>query len=444
MALTLTPRSLGYEQAQNLFTSLGANASVVGYVTIGRQTAWANDAAPPAIVDTDQAIFDAYSALLGGKIVTGSDVALVIPRANWLSATVYTAYDDQSTTLFNSTNSMYILTATSEVYKCINNANNSPSTVQPSTAYIINNGFSSALGDGYVWKYLYKVPTGSKFLTNDWMPIPSYQDVNYTGSANNAVDGAISRLVLVSGGSNYLSNTTNVVVSGGGVAANVTATVSGGVVSALTLVNRGSGYDRGLLNVSIFGAGTGANVRVIGSPYRGHAFNPARELGANSCMVSVQIGATGDATEGGKITSNNEFRQVGLLLRPHRYGSNNAVIAANANIVFSFLTQSVLTSGPAYTVDEVVYQGSDVGANATFTGYVTETFSNAINMSNIRGTLRVGGTLIGVTSGAARTVVSVTNPELDRASGSLVYVEHRVPITRSAGHAENIKLVVKF
>lgn len=444
MALTLTPRSMGYEQAYNMFTALGANASVVGYITISRQIAWANDAAPPDILDTDQSIFDAYSAMLGGKIVTGSDLALVLPRINWVSGTVYTAYDDRSATLFNSTNSMYIMTATSEVYKCIDNANNSPSTVQPSSNYVINNGFSSALGDGYVWKYMYKVPAGSKFLTNDWIPIPSDQNAIYTGTANNAVDGAISRLVLVSGGSSYLSNSTNVVVSGGGVAANVTATVSGGVVTAVTLVNRGSGYDRGLLNVSIFGAGTGANVRVIGSPYRGHAFNPARELGANNCMIAVQIGATGDATEGGKITSNNEFRQIGLVLRPHKYGVNTAVVSANANVVFSFLTQIVLTAGAAYTVDEVVYQGTDAGANATFTGYVTETFSNAINISWVRGTPRVGAALIGVTSGTNRVAVTITPPELDRGSGSLVYVENRLPITRSAGHAENIKLVIKF
>jgi hypothetical protein len=444
MALTLTPRSMGYEQAYNLLNAVGANASVVGYVTIGRQTAWANDAAPPDATDTDQTIAQAYNALLGGKIVTGSDVALVIPRLNWITGTVYTAYDDQSTTLFTSTNSMYILTATSEVYKCIDNANNAPSTVQPSTAYVVNNGFSSALGDGYVWKYLYKVPAGSKFLTTDWMPIPSDQNASYTGTANNAVDGAISRLILVSGGSSYLSNSTNVVVTGGGVAANVTATVTGGVVTALTLVNRGSGYNHTLLNVSVFGVGTGANVRVIGSPYRGHAFNPARELGANACMVAVQIGATGDATEGGKITSNNEFRQIGLLLRPHKYGVNTTVVSANANVVFSFLTQVILTAGSAYTVDELVYQGTDSGANATFTGYVTETFSNAINISTIRGVPKVGGAMIGATSGTNRVVVTTTPPELDRESGSLVYLENRVPITRSAGHAETIKLVVKF
>ena len=101
MALTLIPRSLGYEQAFNMLTALGANASVVGYVTIGRHTAWANDASPPAVVHSDQTIFEAYNALLGGKIVTGSDLALVIPRITWVTGTVNTAYDDQSATTFN-------------------------------------------------------------------------------------------------------------------------------------------------------------------------------------------------------------------------------------------------------------------------------------------------------------------------------------------------------
>jgi hypothetical protein len=123
---------------------------------------------------------------------------------------------------------------------------------------------------------------------------------------------------------------------------------------------------------------------------------------------------------------------------------NTAVVSANANVVFSFLTQVVLTAGSAYTVDELVYQGTDSGANATFTGYVTETFSNAINISTIRGVPKVGGAMIGASSGTNRVVVTTTPPELDRESGSFVYLENRVPITRSAGHAETIKLVVKF
>jgi len=443
MATTLTPRTLGYEQAFNFATALGANASVVGYVTIGRHIAWANDAAPPQVVDNDAAVADAYSFLLGGKIITGADLFLVIPRITWTTGVVYTEYDDTSVTLFNSTNSMYVITATNEVYQCIDNANNVPSTVQPSTAYVVNNGFSSPLGDGYVWKYLYKVPVNSKFLTTDWMPIPSDQNATYTGSANNAVDGAISQVILVSGGTGYVANSTKVVVSGEGSSGNVTATVANGVITALNLVNRGSGYHAGL-NVYVTGVGTGANVRVIGSPYRGHGFNPARALGANACMISVQIGATGDATEGGKITTNNEFRQISLVLRPHKYASNVAVVSANANVAFSFLTQIVVTSGAGYLADELVYQGSDSGANATFTGYITDLFSNAFNVTAIRGTVKIGSAIIGATSGTSRILVSSTPPDLDQGSGSMVYLENRLPITRSAGHAENVKLVVKF
>ena len=281
------------------------------------------------------------------------------------------------------------------------------------------------------------------YAETEWMPVPSDQNASYTGTANNAVDGAISRVVLVSGGTGYVQNTTNVIVFGEGTSGNVSAVVSGGNVTSVSLVNRGSGY-HGLLNVSIFGAGTGANVRVIGSPYRGHAFNPARELGANACMISVQIGATGDATEGGKITSNNEFRQIGLVLRPHKYATNVAVVSANANLAFSFLTQIVVTSGAGYLADELVYQGTDSGANATFTGYVTDLFSNAINVSAIRGTAKIGSPIIGGTSGTSRIVVSSAPADIDQGSGSLVYLENRLPITRSAGHAENVKLVVKF
>ena len=88
----------------------------------------------------------------------------------------------------------------------------------------------------------------------------------------------------------------------------------------------------------------------------GHASNPARELGANSVMVVSRIGEI-DSTENGKIPANTTFRQYGIFVNPHKYGSSNVITSANANAVVSQATALTLITGAAYSIDEFAYQG---------------------------------------------------------------------------------------
>jgi hypothetical protein len=159
-------------------------------------------------------------------------------------------------------------------------------------------------------------------------------------------------------------------------------------------------------------------------------------------MISVKIGET-DSTEGDTISANNDFRQIGLLLRPHKYGEIQPVSHANANIAISMSTRIILTSGPSYLKDEVVYQGNAV-SNAVFSGDVLDVQSNAIECVNRRGTPIPGGLLIGANSGVSRTVVSSVNPYLEMETGDLVYTENRAPVIRTPGQAEWIKIVLTF
>jgi hypothetical protein len=159
-------------------------------------------------------------------------------------------------------------------------------------------------------------------------------------------------------------------------------------------------------------------------------------------MLSVKVGEV-DSTEGLKITANNDFRQMGLLMRPNRYGENTAVSTANANIAVTMVTQIILTSGPSYLQDELVYQGANV-AYSTFSANVSDVFTNAVETTHRRGTPIPGDLLIGQTSGISRTLVSYTNPDLAEESGDLVYTENRSLVLRSAGQAEWIKVVLNF
>lgn len=437
-------RRLGYERAFTFYESFvtSANDAAVGYVMLGRSYAWDANDTPPAIYDTENTMFDTYNNFLGGKKITGNDVYLVIPRVNWQANVVWTQYDDDSNAQFSSANSMYVYASGGNVYKCLDNANNGLSTIEPANNYTSANGFTSP-GDGYTWKYMYKVPAASKFLTTAWMPVPLTQTEAFFGFANNILIGAISRVILTNGGAGYSNTNTTVSITGSGASGNVTANVNAnGNVIAITLNNRGSGYLRQNTRVRVVGSGANATIRTVLSPYGGHGFNPARELGANAVMISVKVGEV-DSTEDGLITANNDFRQIAVLMRPHKYGENTAVTTANANIAVTMVSQIILTSGPSYLKDELVYQGANV-AYSTFSANVSDVFTNAIETIHQRGTIIPGDLLIGNTSGISRTVVAFTNPGLQEETGDVIYTENRDAVSRTVGQAEFIKIVLNF
>lgn len=159
-------------------------------------------------------------------------------------------------------------------------------------------------------------------------------------------------------------------------------------------------------------------------------------------MISVKVGEV-DSTEDGLITANNDFRQIAVLMRPHKYGENTAVTTANANIAVTMVSQIILTSGPSYLKDELVYQGANV-AYSTFSANVSDVFTNAIETIHHRGTIIPGDLLIGNTSGISRTVVAFTNPGLQEETGDVIYTENRDAVSRTVGQAEFIKIVLNF
>jgi len=437
----LSYHTLGYHHAIQFAEGFSEPDATVGYVVLGKSASWDANDAPPNVADTEYSTFDVTNVAFGGKKVSGNDVSLVIPRRNWTANTVYTSYNDRTASLFATANGQYVYTSTGSVYRCLSNANNALSTVQPSGDYSVDNGFIET-ADGYVWKYEYAILPTDKFLTTDWMPAPTAQVTAYYGSSNNVVAGAVSQLIVISSGSGYGNTNTTIQIVGDGVGATANANVVAGALVSCDLLSYGSGYSYQNCTVTVTGSGSGANVRPVLSPYFGHAYNPALQLGANTVMISMKIG-TGDATEGGKITANNDFRQISLLLGPHKYNQNTEISSANANSVVLLAETVLVTTGSDFTRDELVYQGTDL-ANSTYRGVVTDYFVNEIYITEQFGTIQVGSALKGNTSAVARTVVNSTSPELDSRSGSLVYVENRAPVSRAINQAENIKFVVSF
>jgi hypothetical protein len=252
-------------------------------------------------------------------------------------------------------------------------------------------------------------------------------------------------ITLSAATNNYGGNANNITVGtriyvfgdGTGVAAN--ATISNTQITKTTVTTIGTGYTKA--NVFIYGSGSGASARAILPPALGHAYNPAKELCANSVMVTTRIGEI-DTTEGGLISSNTSFRQFGFLRDPYKYGSTSKANTSAANSVISQTTNMTVVAGTNYVLGEFVYQGT--ASNPSASGYVNSQTTNALNLSNVTGTFNVGLPLKGLSSGASRTVITIKNPEFAKYRGDILYAENAVATTRTDGQAENIKLVISF
>lgn len=248
---------------------------------------------------------------------------------------------------------------------------------------------------------------------------------------------------------NQISISTRVYIEGDGTGAianatlsntSITATAAQTNIASVKVTTIGKNYS--YANAFVFGSGTGANTRVILPPKYGHAYNSAKELTANNVMVAVTIGEA-DSTEGGKISSNTNFRQFGLLINPHKYGDNASVTFANANNIVVQTSNVNVLSGASYIANEFVYQGTSANTAIAY-GYVVDQQGNVIKISNKFGTFTVGGVLIGANSGTQRTISSSNNPDLQPYSGDILYAENILSVDREDGQAENLKLIVRF
>jgi hypothetical protein len=237
------------------------------------------------------------------------------------------------------------------------------------------------------------------------------------------------------------SLTTRVYVDGDGTSIAATPVVdANGYITKVSVSTIGRGYSRA--NAYVYGTGSGAILRCILDPKYGHAYNPAKELGANNVMVAVKIGEI-DSSENGKISANTTFRQYGIFVDPHKYADANVVSQANANSVVSFTTDISVDTGATYTLDEFVYQGTSP-ATASAYGFVVDQTSSVIKLTNVQGTFATGSSLVGASSGTSRLIIGSGTPEFQPYSGDILYTENAVKTTRADGQAENIRLIVRF
>lgn len=434
-------RILNAEIFKETLSSITANNKL--YLTFGHPTPWANEAEPTSANSSIVTFNQIWDNMLGARLLTGNDVRNVIPRIDWQANTIYQAYHHATCDPFDiANNKFYVLTSDWNVYKCLSNNYGANSTVMP-TQIFTDRPIEEA--DGYIWKFMFNVPEADRlrFTTEHYIPIKTLRtdDASLQWMVqDNATEGAIEIINVLDGGQNY-TNANNIIITitgdGTGAMANARVNTITNTISHIIVTARGQNYTRA--NVSIIdglGIGSGALAEVVIPPAGGHGADPLRELGGHALILNPRLGQ-----ELGKFPTHNDYRQAAIIANPLLYNSSNAA----TNVAYSQFMQAIMSSGAAsYVDDEIVYQGTSL-ANATFTGVVSrwDGGNNTLNIINIRGAIQAE-VLIGRTSGTAKFVETVINPELEPYTGQLLYLNNMTPITRSEDQVEDYKIILRF
>lgn len=483
-------------QFQESFSEASANTY---YLFIGKSTPFTtgtsggSDGSPPTPSDSIGQEFYVWDDMLAGKKISSSYVSYAIPRRNWTNGTTYDQYDHMvnssntstsgATNLYDST--FYFMTTDYRVYKVLDNNSGTgysgSSPTSESTAPF-------ELG-GYVLQYIYTMSASEveKYLSTDFMPVSTDSTVSSA-----ATDGSIVSL-KVTAGSGYTDGTYYAAVYGDGTSqgtssgAIVRITVSSGVIAGFGLtagadttvhdagagytygtVNLASGYtfsDSSLSSASAIG-GSGGSVEIFVSPKGGHGYDAVSELGGHY----VVLNATMAQAENDDITTENDFRRVGLVVDPYNYGTTT--VASSSTIRQTYAMHLTTVSG-TFDVDERLTQEStgaigkvvewdsslniiyyqqerfgDYGTNGTTGAYVAFSGANQITgaTSGATGTPDAGSDSAVTLAGGTTLTFSdgYANPDLEPDSGKIIYLENRKPISRSSDQTEDIKLIVEF
>lgn len=337
--MKLVTNNFKLNSAQEFIDSFATQNTSVYYVFCGRSYPYANDNNVPDLYDnSENIVYDAYDDMLHGKRLSANDVCLMIKRHNWTSNTVYTRYDDQANNLYDT--QFYVVNSNNAVFKCLDNNNGAPSTVEPVVEDPTDEIYIEP-GDGYQWKYMYtaNAATVVKFATSEYFPF-----VRNANVAANAVAGTIDVVdIETSGDLRYIATTNGTIqeVAVGG--NNLILTIDSNASSATNFYNdsiiylvsgTGFGQQRKIVQYD------GGNIRqiLIDSP-----FDTQPVGGTTTYLISPNINVGGDG--------------IGARIRAVVNTSTNTVIGAvvtnrGADYSYAPLTVQGYYTGTANTTNQ--------------------------------------------------------------------------------------------
>ena len=263
-------------------------------------------------------------------------------------------------------------------------------------------------------------------------------------------------------------------------------------VSSITVSNGGSGYSFGTVDLVAGGVPTGTTAPefdVIIPPPGGHGADIYRELGAYNVLTYSRFE---NDTENPDFITGNQFAAVGLVENPRAHGSTAILTVDKASAVYALKLTGVGYSEAIFNPDSFITQTVGVGSTAIgrvvsydqTTGvlkYWQDQSTAGFNYNNTKNTspeygfrqnkfrsdIDYGGSfsIVGADNTLAiqtsfqgvSTVINsrtyylgqtfvngVSQPESEKYSGNMIYLDNRPSVTRSSSQKEDVKIILQF
>ena len=409
----------------------------------------------------------------------------------------------QGTSLYSS--NYFVLNSDFRVYICLKNGTSpeqpdgKPSLDEP-TFTDLEPKSAGTSGDGYIWKYLYTIKPSElvKFDSTEYMPVPSDWATGTENSAvrDNAVDGGIKVVVIQNRGVGLGTANrtyTRVPIKGDGSGAECTVVVNADQnVGSVDITNQGSGYTFGTVDIVAGGLprpDSYPQLDVIIPPTGGHGSDIYKELGATNALVYSRIE---NDSENPDFITGNQIARIGILENPKAFGSSSILTLDKASAAYAMRLTGTGYSSATFTPDSIITQTTGTGVTAigkvisyeqttgvlkywqdrtmagfTTVGAATTTPIYGFNADRFTADISDGGS-VNITGGSislgintsfdglstsinnktyylGQTFTSgLSNPEVKKYSGNMLYIDHRPAITRSSNQKEDIKVILQF
>lgn len=246
------------------------------------------------------------------------------------------------------------------------------------------------------------------------------------------VDGDISAIEILTSNTGYTSPPA-VTITGDGTGATAIAQLDAfGRVVKVVLTNRGSGYHYASVSIASQGIIT-TTARAIISPPNGHGFNAPRELLADTLCFYISFENELNQT----LTVNNQFRQFGIIKDIEQFDENRLYI--NNSGSSCYLLQGTI-AGSSFPEDTNIHK-----ALFTKTLKIVSSENNKLLVNSETGSIPVvGDVFFNAGETASFTVTSITEPQINKYSGELIFIDNRLAFTSSDEQTVVFRTFIKF
>ena len=397
----------------------------------------------------------------------------------------------------------YVMNSDFKVYVCIDNGSSGINTtgnasLDETTFTDLEPSKAGTSGDGYEWKYLFTVSPSDiiKFdstdfisVSNNWSTSSDSQVVAVRDNGDSDVNNnQIKKVYIENQGVGYSNGTGQEVdILGDGTGGKVVVDVVNGKITNAVVSAGGKGYTYGMVDLGAIGntsASTKASLIPIIPPSKGHGHDIYKELGSDRVLVFARF----DTSTTNDFPVNTSFSQIGILKNPTSIGSTSLftdptfssvgalkLSTANGTPTIGETISQVVTAGTAkgfvaaYDVDTKVikfiqdrssflnqtsFDTTDYVGVSTFAKvHAFESNTNQINCgtSGFNGSIDTGFTGVSTNPTGTKLISldtqftqGVSNPEINKKSGDIVYLDNRPLITRNARQKEDVKIILEF